>query len=119
MTDTVTDTVTIDRTEYDRLVNAAGLLEDIVAYDAAMAGFDAENALPDAFMKRLLDGESPLKVFREWRSYNQSELSRLAGVSRVQINDIEAGRANGSAMTLKLLAQHLRVDMEDLVPTVH
>jgi len=52
-------------------------------------------------MARLLEGASPLKVYREWRGMSVAGLSRQTGVNRVQIHDIEAGRSRGSALTLK------------------
>jgi DNA-binding XRE family transcriptional regulator len=109
------ETVTIERAEYERLLDAAEILEDVQAYDRAMTELDRDALLPDAFMARLLDGESPLKVYREWREFSVAGLGRLTGVNRIQIHDIEAGRSRGSALTLRLLANHLRVDIEDLL----
>ena len=105
--------VTIPKAEYDRLVGAAEDLEDIKAIEAYLA--NPKEGIPGDLVKRIIDGESPLAVYREWRGYNQSSLSKASGVHRVQIADIEAGRSKGSVDTLKKLAETLNVSIDELV----
>jgi DNA-binding XRE family transcriptional regulator len=111
------DTITIPRDEYRRLVEAAQTLEDIEAYDRVMAELEAgrEELVPAAFGARLIAGESPVRVYREWRGLSQAELARRSGVNRIQLIDIEAGRAVGSVETLRKLANALEVMLDDLV----
>ena len=112
------DTVTIPRAEYDRLRAAeddfADLQAALVARSRIAAG--TEELLPAAVADRLIDGASPLRVWREHRGLSQSALGRHSGVNRVQIADIEADRATGSARTLRALADALRVTVDDLLP---
>lgn len=82
--------VTITRDEYVRLQDAAEMLDDIAAFDAAMV--NRAEGLPHEFMKRLIEGEAPLRVFRDWRGLTQSALARESGVNRVQIANIRAAR---------------------------
>lgn len=112
------DTVTIPRTEYERLCADADDLADIQAALAVRARLAAgtEELVPAAVADRLIDGEAPLKVWREYRGVSQSVLARAAGTSRVQIVDIEAGRASGSVHTLRRLADALHLALDDLVP---
>ena len=114
----MSETVTIPKAEYDRLCAAADDLADIQAALAVRARIEAgtEELVPAAVADRLIDGEAPLKVWRECRSLSQSDLARVAGASRVQIVDIEAGRATGSAHTLRRLADALGVTVDDLIP---
>ena len=107
------DMVTIPREEFERLVEAAEDLEDLRAIEAYEA--NPQEGLPHEFMLRILDGENLLKVFRDWRGLNQSELARKSGVHRVSIADIEAGRKTGSVHTLKKLAEALNITIDDLV----
>ena len=111
------ETVTIPRAEYDRLREASDDLADLQAYDRAMVALAAgdDELIPAEFADRLLNGESPVKVYRSFRGLSQAGLSRLSGVNRVQIIDIEAGRKNGSVGTLRKLAKALKVDVDDLV----
>ena len=107
------ETITIPRAEYDALRAAAEELEDVRAYDDAMA--DREEGLPLEFMKRLIEGESPVRVFREFRGFTASSLAAASGVNRVQIINIEAGRRTGSVQTLAKLAEALGVKVDDLI----
>ena len=74
-----------------------------------------EELIPSEYADRVLDGESPLRVYREFRGMTQSALAAAAGVNRVQIADIEAGRKSGSIETVRKLAAALRVTIDDLV----
>ena len=106
--------VTIPREEYDRLREAAEDLADLRAYDGAKAALTAgeDELVPAEFAKRLIAGESPLRV---WRGLSQVKLGTVSGVNRVQIADIEAGRGKGSVETVRKLAEALEVRVDDLV----
>ncbi len=104
--------VRIPKADYEALLAAREELEDLLAYDRAIV--ENGEGLPHAFMVRLIGGENPLGVFREWRGLSQSALARQSGVNRVQIADIEAGRSNGSVQTLKKLAKALGVMIDEL-----
>ena len=93
--------VTIPRAEVDRLCKAAGTPEDAAAFDRAMA--EGGEGLPHDYMRRIVAGEAPLRVWRDWRGLTQAALSARSGVGRVQIADIEAGRKRGSVATLPAL----------------
>ncbi len=114
----MSETVTITRAEYDRLCAAAeeGVDLHVARSVAARLKAGAEELLPAEVADRLIDDHNPLQVWRTYRGMSQSHLARSAGVSRVQINDIEAGRATGSVRTLRSLADALRVTLDDLVP---
>lgn len=105
--------VTIPRAEYDRLREAAEDLADIEAYTRAMAA--NEESIPAEFVHRMIEGESPVRVYREFRGLTQTALSAASGVNRVQIADIEARRSKGSIDTMRKLADALRVTIDDLV----
>ena len=109
--------VTIPAEEYDRLREAAEDLADLRAYDRAKAALASgeEELVPADFAKRLISGESPLRVWRELRGLSQVKLGSVSGVNRVQIADIEAGRSKGSVETVRKLADALGVMMDDLV----
>lgn len=111
------DTITIERAEYERLREAAADLADLDAYDRAKAALasGADELVPSAFAERILDGESPVRVYRDLRALTQQRLAELSGVNRVQIADIEAGRKSGSVETVRKLADALGVLVDDLI----
>lgn len=109
--------VSIPREEYDRLCEAAEDLSDLQAYDRATAAIASgeDELIPAEYANRLIDGESPVLVFRELRGLSGAELARKAGLHRVQVHDIESGKSKGSAATLKKLAAALDVTVDDIV----
>lgn len=109
--------VTIPRAEYERLLDAAEDLADIAAIERIKADIAAgrEELIPSELVDRMLDGESPLRVYREYRGLTQTALAEAASVNRVQIADIEARRKSGSIDTVRKLAEALHVTIDDLV----
>ena len=95
--------------------------EDVIDAQSALAiqakiASGEEELSPAVVVDRLLAGEAPLRVWREFRRHTQSGLARVSGVNRVQIVEIEAGRSTGSVHTLSKLAGALAVDVDDLIP---
>jgi transcriptional regulator with XRE-family HTH domain len=64
--------------------------------------------------KRLLDGESPVRVWREERGLSQRALAERAGVSPSMLNEIEHGRRTPSLTAARALAAALQVTLDDL-----
>lgn len=108
--------VTIPRDEYDRLRAAAEDLADLQTFDRARAALAAgEDELISAeAANRLLNGEIPLRVYRDLRGMTQAALAKKAGVNRVMVAEIETGRKQGSIATLRALADALGVSLDDL-----
>jgi len=116
------DTVTVSRGDWTQLLSE---LEDALDRAAvverrreeAAKGVQAarRNYLTAREARRLLDGESPVKVWREKRGLSQRELAAAAGVGAGYLAEIETGRKPGSVRALARLARALRVQMEDLV----
>ena len=112
------ETVTIPKVEYERLCAMEEEFTDIrtaLAVEARIA-IGAEELVPAHVADRLIDRESPLRVWREHRGLSQSALARACGVNRVQIVEIGSGRNSGSVHTLRKLADALRVAVDDIIP---
>jgi DNA-binding XRE family transcriptional regulator len=107
----------LPRAEFERMLARIEDFSDITAANDVMRRVDAneDEFLPAAFAERLIAGENQLRVWRMYRGLTQQALSDMSGVNRVQIAEIEAGRANGSVETLKKLADGLHVLVDDLI----
>ena len=103
--------------DYERLVAAAEDAADLRAYDEATAALasGAEELLPAAFANRIIEGESPVRVWREYRGLSLRALAQEAGISPGYLSEIEGGRKSGSIDALKALAGALGLAMDDLV----
>lgn len=109
--------MTIDRAEYEALLADREMLADLQAYDRATARLAAgeDELIPFAFANRIMDGESPVRVYRELRGMTGVGLAEASGVNRVQIIQIESGKKTGSIETLKRLADALGLTVDDLI----
>ncbi len=105
--------------EYEALVGQATGAEedaaDLARIDELLAAKERGAALSLEGTKRIVAGESPLRVWREERGYTQKELAVKAGIGAGHISLIELGHRVGTAATLKRLAKALQVDLDDLV----
>ena len=98
--------------EYQALVEAAEMAEDVAAFDAA-AG---DELWPAEVVDRLLEGANPLRVYREHRKMTQAALAEASDLRQATISQIENGERVGTVDALSRLAKALGVDLEDLVP---
>lgn len=102
---------------YLRLVEEAEMLEDIRDYDAVKAAIERgeEELIPSEVVYAILDGESPIKVWREYRGFSQQELASAAGISAPYLSQIEAGKRTGSTEVLLAIAKALNMSLDDVV----
>ena len=98
--------------EYERLLEVADEAAGVRAFDAYKA--TRPETFPDEVASRLLNGEHPVKVFREHRGMTQTQLAESAGLRQAYVSQIEAGSRIGTVDVLKRIAEALRVDLEDL-----
>lgn len=103
--------------EYERLCEAAEDLADVQAYDEARRRLAAgeDELIPAAFAERLLDGENPVRVWRQFRNLSVKDLASKADISAAYLSQIEGGSRDGSITTMKSLAAALSLDLDDLV----
>lgn len=100
---------------YLKLVADAEMLADVQAYDEAKQALTADGELiPAAVAYALLDGENPLKVWREYRGFTQHQLAVQAGLSAAYLSQIESGKRKGTAEVWQHLAHALGVSIDDV-----
>jgi DNA-binding XRE family transcriptional regulator len=116
------NTVTVRRGDWKRLLSELEDAQDRAAVTQrrrheAARGKEAtrRNYLTAGEARRLLDGATPVKVWREKRRRSQRELATAAGVSAGYLAEIETGQKPGSAVALARLAKALHVQIEDLI----
>ncbi|MFQ5535481.1 MAG: helix-turn-helix domain-containing protein [Sphingomonadales bacterium] len=109
--------VILPRKEYEQLCEAAEDADDVRAYDEAKRRLAAgeDEMVPGEFADRILDGENPVRVWREYRGLSVKELAEKAEISAAYLSQIEGGAREGSVSTMKALATALNLDLDDLV----
>lgn len=102
--------------EYQRLVAEAEMLQDVYDYDEAkLAVANGEELIPSQVTYALLDGENPLRVWREHRGLAQQRVAEAAGISKPYLSQLESGQRKGTAEVLQAIAKVLNVSLDDLV----
>jgi DNA-binding XRE family transcriptional regulator len=92
------------------------LSDTLAAMQAEARGKPSDDALPIEFTRRLINGESPLLVWREYRGFTQVELAKRAKLKgHSYIVAIEKRQKPGSIGTMKALAKALGCALDDLV----
>jgi DNA-binding XRE family transcriptional regulator len=85
----------------------------IALFDAARAADDGFR-IPAAVANALLDGQQPVKVWREQRALTQEAVATKAGISKAYLCQIETRKRLGALKTLQALADALGVKLDDL-----
>jgi Helix-turn-helix len=107
--------VFLPKKDFDALVlaleDAREDLEDIAAYDAAMAENAASGApnFPPEVSALMLRGDRRLAAIRKWRSHSVGELAAKSGVTTADIAAFEAGQREQNVEQAQLLANALNV----------
>lgn len=98
---------------YERLSNALEDAEDAQLFDVAKAS-DEGFRIPAGVANAILNGEQPVKVWREHRGLTQEALAEKARISKAYLCQIETRKRVGALKTLKAIAGALAVSMNEL-----
>jgi len=103
--------------EYRRLMADAEMLADVRDFDAARKALVSgdEETIPAEVVDRLLDGDHPMRVWREYRGLSAADLAKACGVTAAAISQIESGKRKSSVMLLQKIARNLKVDLDALI----
>lgn len=100
--------------EYRALRELAEDADDI----AALARFakryasGAEDTVPVEVVDRILAGNTPLRVWREYRGMTAARLSALVGITPAHMSKLESGRGDPSLALLRKLGKALDIDLD-------
>ncbi len=108
---------TLPADEFDRLVEAAEDRAELNVAEAAAARRDGgEEYVPADVAYRILDGESPVRVWRAHRGMTLERLGSFAGIKPAYLSEIERGVKRGTPAVWRKLATALNVDVDDIMP---
>lgn len=110
--------VVIPEDEYNALVEAAEDAEDVAAGRMILGRIAAGEGefVPSDVVMRMVEGENPIRVYRELRGMSAKELAEKAGIAQAYLSQLETGKREGPVATLRRLAEALSVTIDDLVP---
>lgn len=90
--------------EYERLRHQAEA--------ARLEELRGRDFLPAEVADRILSGERPLKVLREWRGLSQTQLAQRAALPQPTIALLERGRRKGTLAQWREIARALSLQVE-------
>jgi DNA-binding Xre family transcriptional regulator len=121
MSSTATDTVTLTRIEYEALMRRIEDAEDLAVSAQQRAREEAlgkevarADYLPVELVKRMLAGESPVRIWREHRNMTARQLAQAAEIPPSYLSEIETGKKPGSFDAMTRIARALKVQLDDL-----
>lgn len=109
--------VVLPEGEYQALLDGATDAADVAAvrrFEKRLAAGE-EELLPSAMVDKIIDGESPIRVWREHRGLTVKALADEVGIAAAYLSQIETGKRDGTVATVKKLADALGVRLDDLV----
>jgi DNA-binding XRE family transcriptional regulator len=106
--------------EYQALLELVEDADDAAAVARFAARYDEgkEAIVPGALVERLLDGEVPIRVWRQYRGLTATQLAAAVKVTPAHISKLEAGKGSPSLALLRRLARVLEIEL-DLLVTPH
>ena len=109
--------VVIPEAEYRALNDAAVDASDRKAarrFRAALAGGE-EELIPSKVVNSILDGENPIRIWRQHRGMTLGELANRVGIGPAYLSQMETGKRDGTVGTLRKIASELDITLDDLV----
>ena len=102
---------------YLRLVEEAEMLQDVRDYDMVIAAIERgeEELIPSEVVYAILDGENPIRVWREYRGLTQKQLAEAANISKPYLSQLETGKRTGTTEVMTAVANALNLTLEDVV----
>lgn len=106
----------IPYTDYLSLVEDAEMLQDLQDYDAAkLALLQGEPLIPAEVTFPILDGESPIKVWREYLQMSPAQLAQAAGISQAELSRLEAKTQEATDDILIAIAKAFQLPIEEFI----
>jgi DNA-binding XRE family transcriptional regulator len=113
----------VPRAEYERLKTLESEVEEDIGTARLIARAKKEIAggallLPKEVVDRLVNGENPIRVLRQFRGLKQVELATAEGVGITQnyLSDLENGKRKGPFELHRKIAEFLKVPFDLLAP---
>jgi len=101
--------------EYQELIKVYDYFDDETLFAQAMERNKDNETIPHELVLRLVNGENPIRVWRQYRGKTMEELAKQIGVTQSYLSQLESSKRHASQKVLKLLAANLSVDIEELI----
>lgn len=100
---------------YREIVSLLDDFKDYSAIDQAVVDDQDGKTVPASVVNSILDGNLPLRAWRESRGITLSSLAERVGLSKSYLSQIETGRKPGTLALFQHISIILDVSIDDLV----
>ena len=100
--------------EYLHLVEIENSLNELTEFHIKVKQGE-EELIPNEFAMRLIKGENPIRVWREYRHISQADLALEVGISIPYLSQIECNERTPSIDVAKRIAETLKVSVDDII----
>lgn len=109
--------VMLPEAEFDALIDELDDARDLVEAQTIQARVQSgeEKVIPSEVVMRFVDGDSPIRVWRDYRGLSLTELASEAKMLDEELAEIETDQQSPTVEQLKAIAKALKVTMDDLV----
>jgi DNA-directed RNA polymerase specialized sigma subunit len=101
--------------EYQELIKIYDYFDDEAVFTQAIERNKNIETIPHEVIVKLINGENPIRVWRQYRGKAMKEFAQEIGVTQSYLSQLEASKRQASQKVLKLLAGKLCVDIEELI----
>ena len=101
--------------EYQELIQVYDSFDDECLFSKGIEKNKGHETVPHDLVVRLVSGENPIRVWRQYRGKTMEEVAEQIGVTQSYLSQLELSKRQASQRVLKLLAANLGVDIEDLM----
>jgi DNA-binding XRE family transcriptional regulator len=108
------DAVVMLTTDYDALLERASEMAEDLSACLAHAQTAGEERVPIEVARRLVAGENPIRVWREYRGMTLDQLATASRLSKSYLSELENGKRQGPVDTLRSIAGALKVLLDDV-----
>jgi len=110
------ETITLLRAEFEALVQRLEDAEDTRDLRSAVTEAESRTYLPSDAVERMIEGEHPVRIWREQRGLTLADLAAKAAMQVGYLSEIEIGKKPGSVRAYRALAGALGLTVDDLLP---
>lgn len=101
---------------YLKLAEEAETLQDIRDFDSAKAAIEKgeQELILSTITFSILDGNNPIKVWRNYRGLSQQQLAGAIGISTGYLSQLEKNKRTGTMEVLLSIAKALDITLDDI-----
>lgn len=99
--------------DYVHLQELEDIASEVTNFKKALSR-NEEELIPDEYAQRMIKGENPVRVWREYRQMTQAVLANKVEISTPYLSQIENNERTASVTILKKLAHALNISIDDI-----